>query len=97
MITAFVLPGNLHWVLKTHLAMQHFPDTAQRSDSAHEAALPQAGAREAIIVGGGVAGLLAAHVACQHGFSRVTLLDRDLLGGKVEQETLQEVGAGLQA
>ncbi|GAB4813106.1 hypothetical protein N2152v2_000152 [Parachlorella kessleri] len=73
--------------------MQHYSESAQRSDSAYEAGLPPASAREAIIIGGGVAGLLAAHVACQHGFHRVTLLDRDLLGGKVQQETVQESAA----
>jgi len=70
--------------------MQRSSETSQRSDSAYEDSLPPAGCREAVVIGGGVAGLLAAHVACKHGFSRVTLLDRDLLGGKVQQETVQE-------
>ena len=76
------------------LAMQHSSETAQRSDSAYEASLAPSG-REAVIIGGGVAGLLAAHVACKHGFNRVTLLDRDLLGGDVQQETVQEVSLGV--
>ncbi|GAB4813107.1 hypothetical protein N2152v2_000153 [Parachlorella kessleri] len=73
--------------------MQPSLETAQRADSAYEAALAPANVREAVIIGGGVAGLLAAHVACQHGFHRVTLLDRDLLGGKVEYETVHETAA----
>lgn len=43
-----------------------------------------------MVIGGGVAGLLAAAVACKH-FDHVVLLDRDdLLGGRVEKESVDE-------
>lgn len=44
----------------------------------------------AVILGAGVAGLLTASVACKH-FDDVHLIDKDFLGGRVENETIVEV------
>lgn len=50
------------------------------------------GGQTALVLGGGMAGLLAARVACNH-FSKVTIVDKDrLLGPRVEDEGVLEVG-----
>lgn len=53
------------------------------------------GGLTAVVLGGGMAGLLAARVACNH-FSAVTLVDKDrLLGPRVEDESVLEVSGSL--
>ena len=44
---------------------------------------------QAVVVGGGIAGLLAAAAACKR-FGRVVLLEQDELGGRVEEESVEE-------
>lgn len=52
----------------------------------------------AVVLGAGVGGLLAAHVACRH-FEEVTVLEKDaVLAGRVEDEGVEQVSAsGLHA
>ena len=47
----------------------------------------------AVVIGAGIAGLLAAQVACRH-FGSVVLLEKDGLQGRVDAQTVEEVGRG---
>ena len=69
------------------------PLAARRAQPVTAALKPQEDL-QAVVLGGGIAGLLTAHVLSAR-FDRVILVDKDCLqGGRVEHETFKEVSFG---